>query len=230
MHTLKSHKNGKHTGRKDNRGTNHPGDSMSGLGNKLLAPSFERMAAAPSSGRWNDSALEGAEGSEDGRDGQLDGPWPPAAADADADADADDVKLLRAGAAAAGADGSDSAGAEVAVSRGIPAEFRHNATTITAVYCMLFVALGLMVGSFGPSIEELADTTGVEPTDFSTVFLARGAGYLFGSAMSPRLTTRCSAHTVAAVAAVLMAAATALVPFVQSFAVEHAVYLAQVRA
>jgi MFS transporter, FHS family, Na+ dependent glucose transporter 1 len=71
-------------------------------------------------------------------------------------------------------------------------------TLATAGYFAAFVALGLAYASLGPTLTDLALAVGVNLTQISYLFTARGLGYLAGSMVGGRLYDRMRGHPVMA--------------------------------
>ncbi len=97
---------------------------------------------------------------------------------------------------------------------GIPASSNVRPSSLTAAYFAAFVALGLTVGSLGPTLPSLAKQTHVGLSAISYLFTARSMGYVLGSVQGGHLFDRRSGNPVMAVMLGLMAIMMALVPLV----------------
>jgi len=86
--------------------------------------------------------------------------------------------------------------------------------SLTAAYYAAFLALGLTVGSLGPTLPSLAKQTHVGLSAISYLFTARSMGYVLGSVRGGHLFDRRSGNPVMAVMLGLMAIMMALVPLV----------------
>jgi FHS family Na+ dependent glucose MFS transporter 1 len=86
----------------------------------------------------------------------------------------------------------------------------------TIAYYGAFVALGLSVASFGPTLPALAEHTHTHLNEISFLFTARSLGYLLGSLRLGRLFDRRPGNPVMALMLLLMALMLALVPLVPS--------------
>lgn len=84
----------------------------------------------------------------------------------------------------------------------------------TAAYFASFAALGLTLGSFGPTLPGLAERTGVGLGEVGSLFVARSLGFLLVSTRCGRLYDRVPGHRVMAAMLFVMALMMALVPFV----------------
>jgi len=82
----------------------------------------------------------------------------------------------------------------------------------TAVYYVSFIALGLSSAAVGPTLPALAEQTGVQLKDVSSLFITMSVGYLLGTQISGRLYDRMSGHRVMAAGLLIMAVFLALVP------------------
>lgn len=82
----------------------------------------------------------------------------------------------------------------------------------TASYFAAFVALGLTIGSFGPTLPGLAAQAGASLGAASFLFMARSLGYLVGSSRVGRLFDRVRGHALMAAVLSVMAASMAVVP------------------
>lgn len=95
----------------------------------------------------------------------------------------------------------------------------------TAGYFALFVALGLVTSTLGPTLPALAGQTGVKLDRISVLFTSHALGYLLGALLGGRLYDRMAAHPLLAAMLALMAVATALVPLIPSLWLLAAVWL-----
>src|ERR1051325_9702329 len=86
----------------------------------------------------------------------------------------------------------------------------------TASYFAAFVALGLTVGTFGPTLPGLAAQTGASLGGVGLLFMARSLGYLVGSSRGGRLFDRLPGNALMGAALFVMALMMALVPFAQA--------------
>ena len=82
----------------------------------------------------------------------------------------------------------------------------------TVAYCAAFVALGLTVGSFGPTLPSLAEQTHVGLSTISYLFTARSLGYMLGSVRGGKLFDRRPGNPLMAAMLLAMAIMMALVP------------------
>jgi FHS family Na+ dependent glucose MFS transporter 1 len=82
----------------------------------------------------------------------------------------------------------------------------------TAVYCAVLVALGLTVGSLGPTLTALAQQTHVALSAISYLFTARSLGYVLGAVSGGKLFDRRPGNPVMAAMLVAMAGMMTLVP------------------
>jgi MFS transporter, FHS family, Na+ dependent glucose transporter 1 len=82
----------------------------------------------------------------------------------------------------------------------------------TIAYFVSFVALGLTITVFGPTLLGLAKQTGAEMKDITYVFSSRSFGFLLGSLFSGRLYDRMRGNSVMAVMFVAMSLMLALMP------------------
>ena len=95
----------------------------------------------------------------------------------------------------------------------------------TASYFAAFVALGLTIGSFGPTLPGLAAQTGASLSGVSFLFMARSLGYLVGSSRGGRLFDHLPGHRLMAAVLFVMASMMALVPLVPALWLLTAVLL-----
>lgn len=100
--------------------------------------------------------------------------------------------------------------ATLAASFPTPERARRNSQT--AGYFAAFIALGLTIGSFGPTLPGLAVQTRTRLSEISFLFTARSLGYVLGSFYSGRLFDRVPGHLLMACALLMMAVMMALVP------------------
>jgi MFS transporter, FHS family, Na+ dependent glucose transporter 1 len=95
-------------------------------------------------------------------------------------------------------------------------QINHNKITsplaITAIYYAVFIGLGMVAASLGPTLPGLAEQTGVQLKQASWLFSASSLGYLLGALAVGKLYDRRVGHPVMALALVLAAALIALVP------------------
>jgi fucose permease len=82
----------------------------------------------------------------------------------------------------------------------------------TIIYSLAFIALGLGVGSLGPTLPALAAQMNAETKQISNLFIARSFGTLIGSWMIGRFYDRIAGHPLLASSLLAAAAALALVP------------------
>jgi MFS transporter, FHS family, Na+ dependent glucose transporter 1 len=85
---------------------------------------------------------------------------------------------------------------------------------VTASYYASFVAMGVAMSSLGPTLPALATATHSDLSGISILFAARSLGSLAGSIFISRLYDRMRGNLVMAVMIVLMAAFSALTPYV----------------
>src|ERR1041385_7532004 len=97
---------------------------------------------------------------------------------------------------------------------GVPASSNVRPLSLTAAYYASFLALGLTVGSLGPTLPSLANQTHVGLSEISYLFTARSMGYVLGSVKGGHLFDRRSGNPVMAVMVGLMAIMMAMVPLV----------------
>ena len=97
---------------------------------------------------------------------------------------------------------------------GVPASSNVRPLSLTAAYYASFLALGLTVGSLGPTLPSLANQTHVGLSAISYLFTARSMGYVLGSVKGGHLFDRRSGNPVMAVMVGLMAIMMAMVPLV----------------
>jgi MFS transporter, FHS family, Na+ dependent glucose transporter 1 len=83
---------------------------------------------------------------------------------------------------------------------------------ITAIYYAVFIGLGMVAASLGPTLPGLAEQTGVQLKQASWLFSATSLGYLLGALAAGRLYDRRLGHPVMVTALLLAAALMALVP------------------
>ena len=76
----------------------------------------------------------------------------------------------------------------------------------TALYYSAFIVLGAAYASLGPSLESLAENTGVDIDAISILFTARAFGYMLAAAFGSRLLDRFPAHRLIATTFFLNAA------------------------
>jgi FHS family Na+ dependent glucose MFS transporter 1 len=84
--------------------------------------------------------------------------------------------------------------------------------SLTAAYFAAFVALGLTVGSLGPTLPSLAEQTHVGLGAISYLFTARSMGYVLGAVRGGRLFDRRPGNPVMAVMLLAMSIMMALAP------------------
>lgn len=94
------------------------------------------------------------------------------------------------------------------------AESRRIAKTIG--YYGAFITLGLTSAMLGPTLPGLAENTRTTLSQVSILFTARSLGYMLGPLAGGKLYDRMRGHPLMAVAILLMAALTALVPLAAS--------------
>src|SRR5919202_846588 len=95
----------------------------------------------------------------------------------------------------------------------------------TVGYFAAFVALGLTIGTFGPTLPGLAEQVGASLGGAGFLFMARSLGYLVGSSRGGRLFDRVSGHALMAAALFVMASMMALVPLAPALRLLSAVLL-----
>lgn len=86
--------------------------------------------------------------------------------------------------------------------------------TITVVYFLAFIVLGIVTSSLGPTLPGLAAQTGTQLSQISILFTIRSLGYLFGSFLSGRLYDRIKGHPLMGAALMMVALALCLVPMI----------------
>ena len=86
----------------------------------------------------------------------------------------------------------------------------------TAAYFASFVAMGVTMGSLGPTLPGLAERTGSGLGEASLLFAARSLGILVGSLRGGRWFDRVPGHLLLAATLLAMTATMALVPFVHA--------------
>lgn len=95
---------------------------------------------------------------------------------------------------------------------GAPPASSDRKVALTTAYFVAFVALGLTVGSLGPTIPSLAAQTHVDLSAISYVFTFRSLGYVLGSVRGGKLFDQTPGNPVMATMLVAMALMMALVP------------------
>ncbi len=95
----------------------------------------------------------------------------------------------------------------------------------TAGYFALFVQLGLVTSTLGPTLPALAAQAGVALDQASLLFTSHALGYLLGALLGGRLYDRMGGHPVLVAMLVLMAVAAALVPLLPALWLLAAVWL-----
>jgi FHS family Na+ dependent glucose MFS transporter 1 len=85
---------------------------------------------------------------------------------------------------------------------------------LTAAYFAAFIALGLTVGSLGPTLPSLAEQTHVGLAAISYLFTARSMGYVLGAVRGGRMFDRRAGNPVMAVMLFAMSIMMTLVPLV----------------
>jgi FHS family Na+ dependent glucose MFS transporter 1 len=100
----------------------------------------------------------------------------------------------------------------LAITAASPADGGLGRRSRTAGYFAAFVALGLTIGTFGPTLPGLAAQTGASLGGAGFLFMARSLGYLVGSSRGGRLFDRAPGHALMAAALFVMALMMALVP------------------
>jgi FHS family Na+ dependent glucose MFS transporter 1 len=86
----------------------------------------------------------------------------------------------------------------------------------TTGYFAAFVALGLTIASFGPTLPSLAAQVHTRLSEISFLFMARSLGYLLGSLRVGRLYDRAPGHPLMAIVLVVMSLMMMLVPLLPS--------------
>ena len=94
----------------------------------------------------------------------------------------------------------------------ITASSNTRPSSLTAAYFAALLALGLTVGSLGPTLPSLAEQTHVGLNAISYLFLARSMGYVMGSVQGGKLFDRRSGNPVLAVMLGVMTIMMGLVP------------------
>ncbi len=84
----------------------------------------------------------------------------------------------------------------------------------TAAYFASLAAMGLTLGSFGPTLPSLATLTGASLGEVGSLFVARSMGFLLVSTRGGRLYDHAPGHRVLAAMLALMSLSMALIPFV----------------
>lgn len=95
----------------------------------------------------------------------------------------------------------------------------------TAGYFALFVQLGLVTSTLGPTLPALAAQAGVALDQVSLLFTSHALGYLLGALLGGRLYDRMGGHPVLVAMLALMAVAVALVPLLPALWLLAAVWL-----
>ena len=113
----------------------------------------------------------------------------------------------------------------LAISAASTAEGDFGRRSQTFGYFAAFVALGLTIGTFGPTLPGLAAQVGASLGGAGFLFMARSLGYLVGSSRGGRLFDRVSGHALMAAALFVMALMIALVPLAPALWVLIAVLL-----
>lgn len=91
-----------------------------------------------------------------------------------------------------------------------------NTHRLTAAYFAAFVALGLTVGSLGPTLPSLAEQTHVGLSAISYLFTARSLGYVLGAVRAGKLFDRRPGNPVMAAMLLAMSIMMAVVPLARS--------------
>ena len=86
------------------------------------------------------------------------------------------------------------------------------ALTLTALYYLSFIFLGLSHSSIGPTLPYLAENTGVTLQAVSVLFVARSFGYLLGALFGSRLYDRFKGHTLFVIALIGIGSSLGLIP------------------
>jgi MFS transporter, FHS family, Na+ dependent glucose transporter 1 len=86
--------------------------------------------------------------------------------------------------------------------------------TVTALYYLSFVMLGLFTSSLGPTLPYLAGNVGASLQAASILFAARSFGYMMGALVGSRLYDKISGHTLIGCVLLGMSAVLAAIPFV----------------
>ncbi|MCI0336434.1 MAG: MFS transporter [Acidobacteria bacterium] len=82
----------------------------------------------------------------------------------------------------------------------------------TILYSIAFIALGLGIGSLGPTLPALAAQTHVEMKQISNLFIARSFGTILGAWLIGRLYDRVSGHPLLAASLLISAIVLAMIP------------------
>ncbi len=90
----------------------------------------------------------------------------------------------------------------------------HKKTSGTVGYFVVFITLGLVTASLGPTLPDLAANTQTRLGEISFLFFARSLGYLVGSLLGGRLYDRWSGHPIMVVMLIGMAVLMTLIPLV----------------
>ncbi len=83
----------------------------------------------------------------------------------------------------------------------------------TAAYFIVFILLGIVTASLGPTLPFLAEQTARELSEVSILFTMRSLGYMLGSFLGGRLYDRFRGHPIMAAALLAIGASLLLVPF-----------------
>ena len=95
----------------------------------------------------------------------------------------------------------------------IPQNQRANLIAATTALYIAFILLGLTTAVTGPTLPELANRTSSRIDQISLIFITGSLGYLIGSWLGGRAYDRLPGNRIIPASLILLAVATALIPF-----------------